>query len=85
MRRSRDLSVELVILLSCARPIDRGVALPLTDSLSEFLALRFRDLLQSALPADASHRVLSGMRLCFVQGSFPPLLTVGHVINLFGP
>jgi hypothetical protein len=72
MRRSRDLSVELVILLSCARPIDRGVALPLTDSLSEFLAFRFRGLLQRALPADASYREPLGMPLCFVQGSIQP-------------
>lgn len=72
IRRSRDYFVELLILHSCARPIDRGVALPLTDSLSEFLAFRFRGLLQLVLPANASYREPSGMPLCLVQGSIQP-------------
>jgi len=71
MRRSRGLSAELLILLRSAQPIDCGVALPLTDSLSEFLAFRFRGLPQPALPAKVSYRVPSGMPMYFVQGSIP--------------
>lgn len=64
--------MELLILHRYARPIDRGAALPLTDSLSEFLAFRFRGLLQPALPVDANYREPSGMPKCFVQSSIPP-------------
>ena len=71
--------MELVVLNSCARPIDRGVALPLTDSLSEFLAFRCRGLLQLALPANASYREPSGTPLCFVQGSIQPSARTGNL------